>query len=1617
MAERKRLSEAEKQRLAEERRAANEAARRQAELEYAEDYRRKLQRDKKRKEAEERREREAREAEAREQRAAQIAAQLEADKKEAEARDERSRALLEKIIAARENTAREAEPVSESADEDVITPDTSASEPEEAEEVSLEEPSEEVTEEPSEEVSEEAPDADIPVWEDAEEAPAEEAEQEPAPESITEASESSEEGKILLSIDDDRIVLNITADGATVEGGAYSGVHIHEITPEEALYREGTAVSVRDGITVSTDDGEDAPREQILEAEGAGYDDPITSKYPEVAAIKMAGRAISAKSEFRKYINDSKSAVKRFAKKIEALEDALLIENMALESAAAVLVEMLGLIGAIVEIRCDNLRITAKFGQRRYIPEIKRTLAADIDRYNGKAAEFTARTGERLTRLSPSLVERVSDGTGAEVIPVFSYNEKYIEIYPETKSKSTGAVTVNLPTGAERATLIPETAPEKGAHIYKIETVQPAVAASDMLLGEPVTDTATYKDYLKSAARAERSIDDELEKLRAGIIRAERRTEELDKKLDRRRAAFDKMLATMNHGIAAIGGRDKGLEALDKEREKCEKIEKKIELQRAYAENESKNAKILVGCLALERERLFVALNTLIAAKATSQNKLILRAKNALISEMARYNDSVDECSRYIDVKFTPVTAALADAALAGDKSVSVPQIALLSELVETVGEESRVIGARTEVRAPRGYTLTVNSDGESRGTKKRGQNTPIRTFHGRFFMGGAAPGNIAGAGLEESDIALAAAMSAPMSASVGGDGADPSVAIGAAMAVSSSADAEYYGEPAADDGAMPYAAEQADQTAIDEPVIEEATAEEPVIEKAVLAEPAVEEAVFEEPIIEEIPAEEPVITEEPEEAPIAEAQPRRLRRRIIDDIGEEDFVDEPYPEKLIEDEILPDSEPIIYEDAPDGDISSADAKNAAQAPIEPLAEQEPKKKKIKLRQLPPPEKSDTTAEELRPVTDEGPIYPGNTINKDYIDEDDFDPKDSTKIPSVIEIDDNAEEVENDILLKPTKSGLKKHLSYVNKKIRKALRERRRLLSAKKKAEGVAAAARVMIQILGVQKRIIDWYCNAETSCVDLGAARRAKKIAGALRSELKRYNRYVKEYQKLTGDRLTEASLETPALILEGEDYQIIPKVKIREFEAPEDGVVYADGVTENADYMTEVADDVVMTEKELNKKLNSSARELSKLHGELEAKVKEKHNAWGIDKTIYTVECFGIQKKIIDTLAGNLRAACQVSSVKKIQSLKKDLVSEVKLYNRLVNEYKTVSGNDLTRASDNIAQDIIAGNLYIPLPKVGCVYMGDDDDLNGELRQMSRNSYGVEDDSYGIGGVAFRTKVTSQANKDISLITKRADYQISMLESERDILSYRFGKEPRDVKREKREIAKRISSIRAQHKTALGYESSDNRRYYATVTANPYTMELKNKRADRARIAAIRSKIINLLNERDIVNGKLIALYTGAEGVVGISSVNQEWRRIKNDAALKAKKKQKALANTVKHLPITLSEKTKVYNLMNEKIDAASTLALVKKRLKKEKLHKEDKLCAKQDIKAQKARVKELDKKIEAQLRSINSRINDAQATTSWYVAFIVLLCLVVLAVALYIYYISPYISSLFA
>ena len=177
--------------------------------------------------------------------------------------------------------------------------------------------------------------------------------------------------------------------------------------------------------------------------------------------------------------------------------------------------------------------------------------------------------------------------------------------------------------------------------------------------------------------------------------------------------------------------------------------------------------------------------------------------------------------------------------------------------------------------------------------------------------------------------------------------------------------------------------------------------------------------------------------------------------------------------------------------------------------------------------------------------------------------------------------------------------------------------------------------------------------------------------------------------------------------------------------------------------------------------------------------------------------------------------------------------------------------------------------------------------------------------------------------------------------------------------------------------NKEALKCEAKDNERYYAVIKNDPAVMETKKKKPNRTKIASLRTSMMALLNKRDELNSKLLSIYNGTEVNFDGTSVNQKWRQVKSDEAEKCINRNKKLAKEISRLPASNSEKQKLYSLVNENVDASSTKALSKYRIKNnDYVEKFEKKQLSKDIKNCEKIIKDNNEEIKRAIKRIKKR-----------------------------------------
>ena len=512
----------------------------------------------------------------------------------------------------------------------------------------------------------------------------------------------------------------------------------------------------------------------------------------------------------------------------------------------------------------------------------------------------------------------------------------------------------------------------------------------------------------------------------------------------------------------------------------------------------------------------------------------------------------------------------------------------------------------------------------------------------------------------------------------------------------------------------------------------------------------------------------------------------------------------------------------------------------------------------------------------------------------------------------------------------------------------------------------------LLVESIAVEKQILIEICDDLAACRDSGDKKGAKAVAKELKGQIKTYNKLIGDYNKASGEKAPTVSTNLPEEILAGSNNYSIAHVG-----QPVSATVNA--------YNANIS---ILNEKELKKYLSRSDRALENVRTRLATTSKQKDEATGYTKVLYIINCLTYQRYIIERIAENLHVCNKLADKKRVKALKKTLTNEIKAYNKLVDEYEVLTRSHLTRASEDIPADILAGKPYAPIPAIS--YTANDGTARNSDADVAAVAAAAEEAISGAKAkkahakkskkaqkkTALEEKVAEQANKDLTVITKGYDFKISLVEAQKDMSYYRFGKNTFDMKAVKKAANDKIKAAQKAHKLALKYEQKDNERYYAVITNDPVTMKAK-KRADRVKIASLRNEMMTLLNKRDELNSKLLSIYNGSEVTADGVSINQKWRQTKSDAAEKFVNKNQALAKKIFRLPASSAEKQRLYGILNSSVEASSNLALAKFRLKtKEFKNAQEKRALKKDVKVQSKLIAQNSKDIKWIIKKIAKR-----------------------------------------
>ena len=320
----------------------------------------------------------------------------------------------------------------------------------------------------------------------------------------------------------------------------------------------------------------------------------------------------------------------------------------------------------------------------------------------------------------------------------------------------------------------------------------------------------------------------------------------------------------------------------------------------------------------------------------------------------------------------------------------------------------------------------------------------------------------------------------------------------------------------------------------------------------------------------------------------------------------------------------------------------------------------------------------------------------------------------------------------------------------------------------------------LLVESIAVEKQILIEICDDLAACRDSGDKKGAKAVAKELKDQIKTYNKLIGDYNKASGEKAPTVSANLPEEILAGSNNYGIAHVG-----QPVSATVNA--------YNANIS---ILNDKELKKYLSRSDRALENVRTRLATTAKQKDEATGYTKVLYIINCLTYQRYIIERIAENLHVVNKLADKKRVKAFKKTLTNEIKAYNALVDEYEVLTRSHLTRASESIPEDILAGKPYAPIPAIS--YTANDGTARNSDADVAAVAAAAEAAASGVRAkkahakkskkaqkkTALEEKVAEQANKDLSVITKGYDFKISLVEAQKDMSYYRFGKNTFDMK-----------------------------------------------------------------------------------------------------------------------------------------------------------------------------------------------------------------------------------------
>ncbi len=390
------------------------------------------------------------------------------------------------------------------------------------------------------------------------------------------------------------------------------------------------------------------------------------------------------------------------------------------------------------------------------------------------------------------------------------------------------------------------------------------------------------------------------------------------------------------------------------------------------------------------------------------------------------------------------------------------------------------------------------------------------------------------------------------------------------------------------------------------------------------------------------------------------------------------------------------------------------------------------------------------------------------------------------------------------------------------------------------------------------------------------------------------------------------------------------------------------------------------ILSEKDLKKYLAESQKEINHLRHDLKQAKKSDNAESDADKLLALISQINTQCLICETYVARINVCNNCDAFEEAKENADILTKELNVYNDYITQYNKITSTKVPLADKSLPKRVLAGEAYEHLTRISHNLVEE-----SGLKTKKKSKVKLIEDLRYMADIKLLNRRDAETKNSVSVVENRYVFETALLKGEKDILNFKFAKNSTRANKRKAYIARKLLALKGAKERAVRYEVEDNNRYYRVLTCDTSLESYKNNNAKKTKVTKIVSNVSELLRERDEINSKLNAIYSGPLGDVFGATESEKWRDVKVTAAKshakKLRDKANALKNSVPGFGEERAERIYAFNsLLDAKVEALATIDLCNYRLTKEKNSISEIASIRRDRAEAKKQIKRIDDEI---------------------------------------------------